>query len=136
MKDKIVVYPIIISKDPKDKSVPYIVSIPALNGHTQGTSIEDAIEMSRDYIGLKVMDLIDDGMAVPTSIYDIPKTEPDELSTLVDVNISAYRRQHDSQPVKKTVNIPHYLNERGMESNINFSKLLTQALERKLGVKK
>ncbi|GAD16131.1 HicB family protein [Lentilactobacillus otakiensis] len=136
MKDTKIVYPIIITKDPKDKEVPYLVKIPALNGYTQGTSIENSIEMGRDFIGLKVMDLMDDGDPVPESVYDLPKTEPDELATLVDVNVSAYRRQHDSHPVKKTVNIPNYLNEKGIESNLNFSQLLTKALEKKLGVKK
>lgn len=101
MKDTKIVYPIIITKDPKDKEVPYLVKIPALNGYTQGTSIENSIEMGRDFIGLKVMDLMDDGDPVPESVYDLPKTEPDELATLVDVNVSAYRRQHDSHPVKK-----------------------------------
>lgn len=136
MKDVKVVYPIIIIKDPNDESVPYIVSIPNLGGYTQGTSIENSIEMGRDFIGLKVLDLIEDGGSVPKSVYSLPDTKPNELATLVDVNISAYRRQHDSHPVKKTVNIPSYLNEKGIESNLNFSQLLTKALEEKFGANK
>lgn len=134
MKDSKVVYPIIITKDDNDPAVPYLVQIPALDGYTQGTSIANAIDMARDYIGLAVMDMEDSDVAIPNSSYDLPTASKDDVVTLVDVDVTAYRRQHDNKVVKKTLTIPNYLNELGKENNVNFSELLTNSLKEKLNV--
>ncbi|ATU69494.1 HicB family protein [Levilactobacillus brevis] len=134
MKESKVVYPIIITKDDNDSAVPYLVQIPALDGYTQGTSIANAIDMARDYIGLAVMDMEDSDAAIPNSSYDLPTASKDDVVTLVDVDVTAYRRQHDNKVVKKTLTIPNYLNELGKENNVNFSELLTNSLKEKLNV--
>ena len=134
MKESKVVYPIIITKDDNDSAVPYLVQIPALDGYTQGTSIANAIDMARDYIGLAVMDMEDSDAAIPNSSYDLPTASKDDVVTLVDVDVTAYRRQHDNKVVKKTLTIPNYLNELGKENNVNFAELLTNSLKEKLNV--
>lgn len=134
MKDLKVIYSIIITKDDNDSDVPYLVQIPALDGYTQGTSIANAIDMARDYIGLAVMDMEDSGIAIPNSSYDLPKASKGDVVTLVDVDVTAYRRQHDNKVVKKTLTIPNYLNELGKENNVNFSELLSNSLKEKFNV--
>lgn len=129
-----VIYPIIIKKT-DDKAVPYFVEIPVLNGMTQGTSIDNAIEMARDYIGLKVMDLQDEDQIVPKSEYHLPTAQRNDIVTLVDVDMTAYRKKHDNKTIKKTLTIPNYLNELGNEQNINFSETLTNALKQQLSSK-
>ena len=48
---KTYIYPVIITFDETEKSrYKYIAYIPDLHGHTQGDSIEDALEMANDYI--------------------------------------------------------------------------------------
>lgn len=95
-----VIYPIIITKT-DDKETPYFISIPDIDGMTQGKTIDDSIEMARDYIGLKVMDLQDSNEPIPTSNYSLPQAKESDIVTLVDVDIDSYRRKHDTKLVKK-----------------------------------
>jgi hypothetical protein len=52
----------------------------------------------------------------------------------VDINFKKYKAQRDNKVVKKTLTIPNYLNELGIEKGINFSLTLTEALKEKLDV--
>lgn len=126
-----VIYPIIITKT-NDKKAPYFISIPDIDGLTQGKTINDSIEMARDYIGLKVMNLQDSSEPIPTSNYFFPQVKKTDIVTLVDVNIDNYRKKHDTKLVKKTLTIPNYLNILGKENGVNFSEILTDALKAKL----
>ncbi|CAJ1180582.1 hypothetical protein FD33_GL000242 [Companilactobacillus paralimentarius DSM 13238 = JCM 10415] len=128
-----IVYPIIISKT-SDQTVPYFVSIPDIEGMTQGKDIDDAIQMARDYIGLNIIDKQDNNLDVPNSNYTLPSAENSDVVTLVDVDIDEYRRKNDFKTIKKTLTIPNYLNKLGKENNINFSELLTTALKKELHV--
>lgn len=125
-KDKIVVFPIIIipNDDPKIK---YSVHIPDLDRDTQGKSIADAIEMGKDLIG--TMSLVE---KLPESNIKLPHVDANEIATLVTVDISKYKRKYDHKVVNKTLTIPSYLNEEAKEANINFSAVLTKALEKRL----
>lgn len=127
--DDVVVFPIIISKNTEDTDYPYLVSIPDLDGTTEGKDIADAIEMAKDYIG--TYSLEDE---LPKSNTQIPKTNKNEIGTLVTVNISEYKRKHDNKVIKKTITIPNYLNELGKENGINFSEVMTEALKRKFSI--
>lgn len=125
-----VIYPIIITEDKKDK-VPFFVEIPVLNGYTQGHTFAEAIEMARDYIGLNIIDRIDSKEDIPESIYTLPKVM-EGTTTLVDIDIDAYKRKHDHAAIKKTLTIPRYLNEAGNEYGVNFSEILTKGIEKKV----
>ena len=124
----VVVYPIVISYDPKEAEYPYFVEIPAVNGFTEGTSLEDAIKMAEDYIGSLSLS----GKPMPKSVYSLPKADNGDTVTLVRVDLAKYKREHDNKLVKKTLTIPYYLNELGQEEGINFSAVLTAALKEKL----
>jgi len=128
-----VVYPIVITKT-TDQKIPYLVSIPDIEGMTQGESVADAIQMARDYIGLDIMDRQDNHDSIPESNFQQPNSTANSIATLVDVDIDSYRRKNDLRTIKKTLTIPNYLNELGKENNINFSELLTTALKEKLHV--
>ncbi|KRN26579.1 type II toxin-antitoxin system HicB family antitoxin [Liquorilactobacillus mali] len=125
-----VIYPIIITED-KEDTVPFFVEIPALNGYTQGHTFAEAIEMARDYIGLNIMDRMDSKEEIPASIYTLPKVT-EGTTTLVDVDIDAYKRKHDHAAIKKTLTIPRYLNEAGNEYGVNFSEILAEGIEKKV----
>lgn len=124
----VVVYPIVISYDPKEVEYPYFVEIPAVNGFTEGTSLEDAIKMAEDYIGSLSLS----GKPMPKSVYTLPKADNGDTVTLVRVDLVKYKREHDNKLVKKTLTIPNYLNELGQEEGVNFSALLIAALKEKL----
>lgn len=86
--DKIVTYPIIISKTAESYDYPYLVDIPDFDGMTEGVSITDAIEMAQDYIGTYSLE-----NELPKSNTNLPKTSKNQITTLVTVNISEYQRK-------------------------------------------
>lgn len=128
--DELKVYPIIITKDFSSKKYPYFVEIPDIGGMTKGTNVADAIEKAKDYIGTYSLK-----SPLPESNTVLPTSEGKEtMPTLVTVNISEYKRRYSRKSVKKTIIIPSYLNELGKERELNFSKIMAEALKDKLDV--
>jgi len=127
------VYPVILSKG--DKYI--LASIPDCQIDTQGMSDYDAIEMARDAISIWSLCELDAGRNLPTpsNLSDIEIEEGDIL-TLVDVDIEAYRRKHETRTVRKNLTIPHWLNEKAEQHQVNFSKILQDALIQHLEVDK
>lgn len=54
-------YPILIAQSEDD----YLVYIPDMDIYTEGGSMADAMEMARDAIGLKGIDMEDEGIQIP-----------------------------------------------------------------------
>ena len=123
-----VVYPVIMSKD-KDC---YFVTIPDFDINTEGKSLEEAIFMARDAIGLNGLQLEDEGKELPIPFSCNYQKEKDDIVTLVDVDLTEYRKRHDNRTVKKNCTIPYYLNVQAEKAGINFSRLLQEALIQKL----
>lgn len=137
------VYPTFIAQSGKD----YLVYVPDMDIYTEGNSVEDAISMARDAIGLKGIDLEDDGKEMPeASNYEkaIEKAKEDVedfdytkgLLTMVDIDFAEYRRKADNRTVRRNVTIPNWLNLEAEKAHLNVSKVLQEALMSKLGVSK
>lgn len=128
LKDKtnLVIYPIILHPETSG----YSVEIPDINGGswTQGESMEESLEMAQDLIGTMLVDT--SKWPKPTALETI-KTKKDDIKTIVSVDMEDYRRR-TSKTVRKNVSIPEYLVKIGKDQNINFSEVLTKALEEKL----
>lgn len=124
----LLVYPIILHSEKKG----YSVEIPDINGGTwtQGESLEDAIMMAQDAIGI----VLEDESTFPdaTKLADIKVKDPD-LKTIVSIDMEMYRR-NNPKTVRKNVTVPEYLVKLGKEKDINFSATLTEALKTKLDV--
>ena len=119
-------YPIVISKEKKF----FVVYVPDCRINTQGDSIVDAIEMARDAISLWCMCTEDDfnrPLPTPSELSEIAATE-DQIVTLVDVDIDAYRRKYGLKTVRKNLTIPQWLNEKAEKQRVNFSRILQDAL--------
>lgn len=127
------IYPIIITQTGKDD---FFVQIPDMDIATQGTSLENAIDMARDAISLMAVDMEDDGRKLPAaSKMSSLKTENSgDIVTLVDADIDAYRRMLDNRAVRKNCTIPSWLNEMAEQANINFSAVLQEALKQRLQI--
>ncbi len=124
-------YPVILKKGEK-----YIVAfIPDFNINTQGKDFAEAIEMSRDAIGLMGIDMEDDNESIPapSEIVDIKKND-NEIVTLVDVDFAEYRRQNDIKTVRRNVTLPSWLNFEAEKSGINVSAVLQRALKTELKI--
>jgi len=91
-EDKVVVYPVIMTHKKDGTDSPYLVEIPVIGGLTQGTSLRNAIEMARDYIGLNLSEHLDNSEEIPEWDERIPSGSG--AVVLVDVNVDKYRREH------------------------------------------
>ncbi|MDF7639953.1 type II toxin-antitoxin system HicB family antitoxin [Lactobacillus sp. ESL0791] len=128
MKNKdLLVYPIILHPENEGG---FSVEIPDVEGGTwtQGEDMADAIYMASDAIGALLVDK--SVYPKPSKLEDI-KTDATAIKTVTTVDMSKYRKLNE-KTVRKNVSVPEYLVELGKKQHINFSQVLTEALEEKL----
>jgi len=144
-----VIYPVLFYEE---KEAGYSVFVPdlarALNtsASTCGSTLEEAMAMSEDLIAGLILDEIEEGNKIPkaTRIEDVSfeKLEKEidlestdyisKFKTYIVVDISAFAEKWGKELVKKTVNIPKWINTKAEELKINFSKTLEEALLEKI----
>lgn len=134
------IYPAIFYKEKNG----YSVIFPDLNYlSTCGESLNDAMEMAIDCLAgyLYTAKLDDDKLPMPLKIdgihpIDIANTigfdGKDSFINLISVDLEDYAKTHFNKSVKKTLTIPEWLNREATKKNINFSKVLQEALIAKL----
>lgn len=124
-------YPVVISKSDDE----YFVTIPDFEINTQGEDVADAMVMARDAIELMGITFEDDGKPLPKpGTVKAEKEFDDDIITLVDVDFTAYRKKLDDRAVRKNCTIPYWLNVEAEKNNVNFSRVLQDALMEKLHV--
>ena len=139
-----VIYPALFYKEQKNG---YSVFIPDLdNCSTCGDTIEEAIIMAEDLIAGILLDKMENGEKIPNSskIEDISFEALEsklniknwnyisKFKTYIIVDISYFAEKWGKELVKKTVNIPKWVNTKAEELKINFSKTLEEALLEKI----
>ncbi|MBQ7974289.1 MAG: type II toxin-antitoxin system HicB family antitoxin [Clostridia bacterium] len=122
-------YPVIINKET------FVVYVPDLDISTQGSNIENCIEMAREAIGLTGISLEDIGKDIPMPSYELAVQEINKLVTFVDVDFEYYRQLEDNKMVKRNCTIPNYLNVMGERAGFNFSEVLRTALMERLNLR-
>lgn len=135
------VYPTFLTRT-NDKKDTVLVEVPDLEIITEGYGIEDGIFMARDAIGLKVIYLEDENKPVPdpSSITDFNTSdgtfanEGETILTLVDVDLTEYRKKVDNKSVRRNVTLPNWLNREAEAAHINVSNVLQEALKEKLNL--
>ena len=123
-----VVYPVILSKEANG----YFVTIPDFDANTEGETLEEAIFMARDAIGILGREMEDEGEQLPKPFSRTCEKELGDQEALIDIDFEDYRKKHDNRTVKKNCTIPYYLNAQAEKAGINFSRLLQDALKREL----
>ena len=104
-------------------------------GATQGDTIAECIEMAEDFLCLALYNMEEEKAKIPTaSNIKIIKSEPEDIVTLISVDTETYRCYYANKLIKKTLNIPSWLNERAEAANINFSQTLQKALKDELQI--
>lgn len=130
----------------KEEDGGYSVVFPDLNYlATQGDDLSDAMSMAIDCLAGYVHSELEEGKQIPEpsdiSVLDpikyMKKEFPDSPSsecfaTYVSVDVKEYAKKHFERSVKKTLTIPYWLNKLALKNNINFSKVLKEALIEKL----
>lgn len=124
------VYPVVLTKEENG----YYVRIPDFNSSTQGKDLADAIEMSRDLIGLMAIDFEEDKKVIPLPNNVEFEKEENDIVTLVDVDFLEYKKKHSNKMVRKNLTIPYWLNVEAEKAGVNFSQVLQVALKEKLNV--
>ena len=112
----------------------FSVFFPDINrGATQGDTVAECIEMAEDFLCLALYHMEENKLQIPMprSIKEV-ESQPDDIVTLISVDTETYRRFYENKLVKKTLNIPSWLNERAEAANINFSQTLQAALKEQL----
>ncbi|MFI3171401.1 MAG: type II toxin-antitoxin system HicB family antitoxin [Eubacteriales bacterium] len=124
------VYPAVFHKE--DDS--FWVEFPGLEGcQTFGSTIEETIESAQEALGLYLVSIIEDGIAIPTpSAIDEIQLEENCFVNLIGTDIDKYRK--NTKAVKKTLSIPAWLAEEAESQKISLSKVLQDGLKRELGV--
>lgn len=114
------------------------VSFPDLPGAiTQGDDDAEALRMAKECLSLHLYGLEEEGddIPAPTPVNKVELESSDEAIVLIDVWMPPFRDEMEEKAVKKTVTLPKWLRDLGEEENVNFSRLLQDALKSYLGVK-
>ena len=112
---------------------------------TFGDNVADAMRMAQDACSLYLFTALRDGesLPVPSALSEInPVAILKEFAmesaansafiNMVLVDMTEYARQHSDKAIKKTLSIPMWLNTLCEEKSINFSKVLQDALLKKV----
>ncbi|MDF2922514.1 MAG: hypothetical protein K0R57_1428 [Paenibacillaceae bacterium] len=111
------------------------VEFPDLPGaYTCGSTEDEAVEEAKDCLALHLIGMEEEGEAMPNPS-PLPKVVhgSSQAVTLVEVFLPLYRVKTE-KPVKKTLTIPKWLNDTAEENNVNFSRILQEALKEHLGM--
>lgn len=144
-----VIYPVLFYEE---KEGGYSVFVPDLqkeldtSASTCGTTLEKAMSMAEDLIAGLVLDEMEEKNRIPKSsrIEDVSFEELEKsldikdwdyvskFKTYIAVDISSFAEKWGKELVKKTVNIPKWINSKAESLKINFSKTLEEALLQKI----
>ncbi len=139
-----VVYPVLFYQEEDGR---YSTFVPDLNNaSTFGDTLEDAMYMSQDLIAGIMLDLMEEGEKIPKSSSidkvsfktlenDLEMNElvfKSKFKTYIAVDLNEFAKKWNKKLIKKTVNIPVWLNTKAEELRINFSKTLEEALIQKI----
>ena len=129
------IYPAIFEEVSAAEGGGYSVTFPDWRGATSGKTMEEAVRMAEDFLGLACWDAEEDKeqLPAPTNPKNI-KTGKLSFIAMVSTDTAEYRRKMNQKTVKKTLSIPEWLNTMALERNINFSGVLQDALKEKLGL--
>ena len=125
------VFPAIFHPEPEGGFFVFFTDI--ARGATQGEMVAECIEMAEDFLCLALYHMEEEKaiIPIPTNMREFEK-ENDDIATLISVDTDDYRRYYENKLVKKTLNIPSWLNIRAEAANINFSQTLQRALKEEL----
>lgn len=123
------IYPAIF-KPFSDNSGGYVVEFPDLPGCvTEGKSLEQAIEMGIDAASGWILGELEDGEQIPrASDYAEIAAKSGCMTNMLLLDIDSYEEKYGNKAVRKNLTIPAWLNAFAEKNNINFSKLLQDAL--------
>ena len=121
-------YPAIFPKE----GIGYWVEFPEFGGGTQGDNLEDAMCNAREFLESTIALYIDEGLELPkmSNIEDLHVS--DGFITMVQADPTPFIK--DNKAIRKNVTVPEWLTKLADRQGLNYSEVLTKALEAKLQV--
>jgi len=135
-----VVYPVLFYEEQEGNFSAFVPDLGNIS--TSGDTLDEVMYMAEDLIAGFLLDDFQIGNKLPKAS-DINKVSFDKLEKWLDVEDWNYKRKFKTyivvdlttfakkwgvDLVKKTVNIPRWVNTKAEELNLNFSKTLEEAL--------
>lgn len=113
------------------------ISFPDLDGClTCASTDEEGLYMAKDALGLYLVTLEETGnVPNPTCLRDI-EIKKNQKVVLIEINMPIFRDRVQNISIKKTLTIPKWLNEQAEKQNVNFSRVLQNALMEYLNINK
>ena len=123
------VYPAVF-KPFSDQSGGFVVEFPDLPGCvTEGKDLEQAIEMGVDAACGWILGELEDGEQIPQASDYSEITAPNGcMVNMLLLDLDSYEEKYGEKAVRKNLTVPAWLNTFAEKNNINFSKLLQDAL--------
>ncbi|EMB89440.1 type II toxin-antitoxin system HicB family antitoxin [Streptococcus mutans] len=119
-------YPAIFHKEEEG----YWVEFPEFGGGTQGEDLEEAMKNARQMLENVLASYLDEGLVLPISS-DIQKISvEDGFATMIQADPSPYLK--NNKAIRKNVTVPEWLIRLADRDRVNYSEVLTKALEKKL----
>ena len=110
----------------------YSVVVPDLKGCiTQGDSLAEAIQMAEDAALGWLLTSVENNEDLPNAsdIKDVVLEYENGFKSLLLLDLGLYSQKYGNRKsIKKTLTLPIWLNEAAEKCNINFSKVLQDAL--------
>lgn len=99
-------------------------------------TMEEAFQNAKEALQLHLYGMEEDGEAIPEpSKLQNLHTQANQIVTLIDVWMPAFRAKMLNKSTNKTVTIPRWLDMLAKKNNVNYSQLLQAALKQYLGLK-
>lgn len=144
-----VIYPVLFYEE---KEGGYSIFVPDLekslntSASTCGNTLEESMSMAEDLIAGLILDAMEENLKIPpaSKIEDVSFEELEKkldienwdyisrFKTYISVDINSFAEKWGKELIKKTVNIPKWVNTKAEDLKINFSKTLEEALLEKI----
>lgn len=114
---------------PNDGS--YTVTVPDLPGCvTEGSDLAEAIDMVVDAASGWVLGELEEGNSIPsaTPFFEVRLDDSNCFKSVISLDMNSYAERYSTKTIRKNITIPAWLNTYGEKNNINFSKVLQDAL--------
>ncbi|HHF7041099.1 HicB family protein [Streptococcus mutans] len=119
-------YPAIFHKEEEG----YWVEFPEFGGGTQGEDLEEAMKNARQMLESVLASYLDEGMKLPNPSEIRKLSVEDGFATMIQADPNPYLK--NNKVIRKNVTVPEWLVQLADRDQVNYSEVLTKALERKL----
>ena len=119
-------YPAIFHKEEEG----YWVEFPEFGGGTQGEDLEEAMKNARQMLESVLASYLDEGMKLPNPSEIKKLSVEDGFATMIQADPNPYLK--NNKAIRKNVTVPEWLVQLADRDQVNYSEVLTKALEKKL----